>query len=232
MQAFVEHMLKYTIRLVRAEPNKFPVGIASGFMIPVEDRIRIFSAGHAISAKPGWAVETVRVSDWETLMLRVANVNALAKIGPKGPTNSLDLAWADLFPKKLEEQLASAPKKPLSPLELAVYEGPLDLVPDPDVPYGFAAWNDAAGHEETAILRRKNRCELNMRYVGRDAKNGLYCFEPPTFQGDEYYEGASGAPIAGPYPYEIVSMLVGGNPERTLLWGVPLADHAAKLTAK
>lgn len=100
MQAFIDHMLMYTIRLVRAEPNKFPIGISSGFMIPVEDRIRVISAGHAISAKPNWAVETVRVSDWETLMLNVADVKALAKIGPKGPTHSRDLAWGGPVPEE------------------------------------------------------------------------------------------------------------------------------------
>jgi hypothetical protein len=53
MQAFIDQMLKYTILLVRAEPNKFPVGIASGFMIPVDDDfgsriwpISAFGLGH------------------------------------------------------------------------------------------------------------------------------------------------------------------------------------------
>ncbi len=231
MQAFIAHMLTYTVRLVRAEPNTFPVGIASGFIIPVGDHYRIMSAGHAISAKPNWAMETVQVSDRETLMLTLRNVHAVAKINEGDPTNSMDIAWADLFPEELKAELARAPKKPLEPLELPVYRGPLDSNPDPDVPYGFAAWNDVAGREEAALLLRRNRNELNMRYVGIEPSNGLYRFEPVKFQGDAVYRGASGAPIADPEGL-IVSMLVGGNPERTQLWGVPLADHAGKLTAK
>ena len=112
MQAFVDHMLRYTVNLVRVVPNQWPVGIASGFIIPVEKWYRIISAGHAIAAKPNWAIETVPVSASETLMLTVKNVRALATISPGDPTNALDLAWADLFPDELRSQLAEAPRNP------------------------------------------------------------------------------------------------------------------------
>jgi hypothetical protein len=73
--------------------------------------------------------------------------------------------------------------------------------------------------------------ELNMRYVGIDPKNELYRFEPVNFRGHDFYEGASGAPIADPTGL-IVSMLVGGDKDGRFLWGVPLATHATKLLAQ
>lgn len=230
MQAFLEHMLRVTISLMRAAPNQWPVGIASGFIIPVEDRYRVISAGHAIAAKPNWAIETVPVSETETLMLTVRNVHALAKIGPKGPTHELDLAWADLYPEELKEQLDKSPKQPQKPIELMLYQGPLDETPENDVPYGFAAWNGFEGHKDIHKAIREARYELNLRYVGVEPTNGLYVFEPARkFQGDEYYEGASGSPIADPKG-KIVSMLVGGNKAEQHLWGVPLAKHANSMT--
>jgi hypothetical protein len=65
LQGFVELMLKITINLVRAEPNQWPVGVGSGFIIPVGDRYRIVSAGHVIGATPSWAIETNPVSATE-----------------------------------------------------------------------------------------------------------------------------------------------------------------------
>jgi hypothetical protein len=231
MQAFVDHMLRHTVNLVRVVPNQWPVGIASGFIIPVEKWYRIISAGHAIAAKPNWAIETVPVSATETLMLTVKNVRALATISPGEPTNALDLAWADLFPDELRSQLAEAPKKPAVALELPLYQGPLDTVPDSDTPYGFAAWNYVEPHEVIGKLVREPRYELNLRYVGIHPSNGLYQFEPARpFRGHEYYKGASGAPIADPTGL-IVSMLVGGHKEENCLWGIPLAAHAMKLMA-
>jgi hypothetical protein len=115
-------------------------------------------------------------------------------------------------------------------VELTVYQGPLDTIPEPDLPYGFAAWNNVEAHLARSTLRRESCYELNLRYLGIDPKNHLYRFEPVTFQGHEYYQGASGAPIADPTGL-IVSMLVGGNKKGTVLWGVPLATHAKKLMA-
>ena len=109
-------------------------------------------------------------------------------------------------------------------------QGPLKAIPDPDTPYGFAAWNAVEPHTAISTLRRESRYELNMRYAGMHQTNGLYCFEPVTFRWHAFYKGASGAPIADPTGL-IVSMLVVGDQEQKFLWGIPLATHATKLVA-
>jgi hypothetical protein len=230
MNAFMKHMLQYTIRLVRAEPNKLPIGIASGFIIPVEKRYRMISAAHAIGAYANWTVETLPVSSTETLMLVVPKVRKVA-IPPKNKSNSLDLAWADLDPERLKQQLMAAPKLPSSDVELPIYTGPLDREPDPQVPYGYAAWNQVSLDPADDTLIRQNSCELNMRYIGTDAYTGLYKFElARKHQGHGYYRGASGAPIADPEGL-IVSMLVCGDEDDDFLYGVPLKKHASVLLA-
>lgn len=230
MRAFVEQMLRVTVSLMQVEPNRWPVGIASGFIIPVEGRYRVISAGHAIAAKPNWAIETVPVSETKTLMLTVRNVHSLAKTETEMRTHEFDIAWADLYPEQLREQIESAPKKPQKPIEITLYEGPLDEAPKDDIPYGFAAWNGFEGHKDINKAMREARFELNLRYRGIEQSNGLYIFEPARqFQGKEYYEGASGSPIADPEG-KIVSMLVGGDGIAGYLWGVPIAKYATVLT--
>jgi hypothetical protein len=87
MQGFVELMLKITINLVRAEPNQWPVGIASGFIIPVGDRYRIVSAGHAIGATPSWAIETNPVS----ADLSPTELETQLAVAPKKPLGAVEL---------------------------------------------------------------------------------------------------------------------------------------------
>jgi len=231
MNAFMEHMLQYTVRLVRAEPGKLPKGIASGFIIPVEKRYRVISAAHAIGAYSNWTIETLPVSATETLMLVVPKVQSVATIPPKGKSDSTDLAWADLDPQLLKEQLLKAPKLPSAPVELPLYTGPLDGPPDSEIPYGFAAWNRVCFDPTDNTLIRQNSCELNMRYIETDVDTGLYKFElARKHQGHGYYRGASGAPIADPEG-RIISMLVCGDEGDDLLYGVPLRKHAPLLLA-
>jgi hypothetical protein len=231
MNAFIRHMLQYTIRLVRVEPNKRPVGLASGFIIPVEKQYRMISAAHAIGAYANWTVETLPVSSTETLMLVVPTVRKVA-IPPKSKSDSLDLAWADLNPELLKDQLMAAPRLPSTAVELPLYTGPLDREPDPQVPYGYAAWNRVSFDPTDNTLIRENSCELNMCYVDTDADTGLYKFElARKHQGHGYYRGASGAPIAEPEGV-IVSMLVCGDEDDDFLYGVPLKTHARVLLAR
>lgn len=71
-----------------------------------------------------------------------------------------------------------------------------------------------------------------MKYAGIDPTDGLHRFETARpFQGADHYAGASGAPIAGPDGV-FVSMLVGGHKKEQILYGIPLASHAATLLAK
>lgn len=239
MNAVIEGMLRYTIKLVRAEPGKLHVGktgkagVASGFIVPVNKHFRIVSAGHAIGAYSGWAVELLPVRDTKTLMLTVSNVQTVATIIPKDGSDELDLAWADVDPAKLAEQLKNDPEMGGLAPELPVYYGPLEVEPDPEKPYGFAAWNQTEFHQVLSTLLRENSCELNMRYLETDTETGLYRFElARQHQGHDYYHGASGAPISG-IDGRIVSMLVGGDKDAAekCLYGIPLRSYASRLLA-
>jgi hypothetical protein len=165
-------------------------------------------------------------------MLTVSDVRTLVTITPKWQAGSLDIAWADLHPEMLKVQLTAAPKLPRAPIELPLYEGPLNLVPQPAIPHGFAAWNRVELNPSVNQLLRESSYEVYMNYAGVDPDADLYRFElSRPHQGHEYYRGASGAPITDPQG-RIVSMLIcGDKKEGQVLYGVPLAAHAAKLLA-
>jgi hypothetical protein len=230
-QSFVNHMLTQTARLVRLASGETLKAIASGFWVPVGRKYRLISAGHAIGASPDWAVETIPVSASETLALSLKGVRTLTIIKPKCESGSLDIAWADIDPDELKADLQADPHWSQTTVELPLYIGPLDSLPTPGVSYGFAAWNRVELHPALATLRREASYELCLEYTGVDSASGLYRFRiARQHQGHDYYRGASGAPIAdteGRY----VSMLVCGDPGENVLFGVPLAQHAAALQA-
>lgn len=64
-----------------------------------------------------------------------------------------------------------------------------------------------------------------MCYVGSRTQGGLYEFRlARPHQGRKYYKGSSGAPIADEEGL-IVALVVGGEPDKDLIYGVPLARY-------
>jgi hypothetical protein len=82
-----------------------------------------------------------------------------------------------LHPEMLKVQLTAAPKLPRAPIELPLYEGPLNLVPQPAIPYGFAAWNRVELNPSVNKLLRERSYEVYMNYAGVDPDTDLYRFE-------------------------------------------------------
>jgi hypothetical protein len=226
---FVRHMLSMTLRLVRLSGSNEPRAIASGFLTRVGTKYRVVSAGHAIGASQGWTIETLPVSARETLMLTVEGVQTVTTIQPNCQIGSLDISWADIDPQAIEEQLKNDPRRPTQPVELPLYVGPLDGQPSEGTSYGFAAWNRVEYHPDREAIHRDASFELHLAFEGIDPSGGLYRFRiARRHQGDEYYRGASGAPIADSEG-RFISMLVCGDAAQNALYGVPLARHAPAL---
>ena len=57
IQVALEHCRKLTVQLVQLSDERKPIGVASGFFIPVEGSTYLISAGHALE-KDKWAIET------------------------------------------------------------------------------------------------------------------------------------------------------------------------------
>jgi hypothetical protein len=174
-------------------------------------------------------METSMVVDSTTLHLSLTEVNFLCEINlPSDRVTNVDLAWALLDVDKVRTQMRNDPAIEGRTLSLPIYTGPLDQVPEQNGYYGFAAPNRVELHG-TGYMYSEASFEIGMVYRGCRTEDGLYEFElARTHQGQDFYSGASGAPIANEEG-TIVSLLLSGDPARNVMWGVPLARYSQVL---
>ena len=96
---FVNHMLKYTLRLVNLDKKgQQPERAASGFMVQVGKKLRVVSAGHALGTMERWVLEATQASETETLCFSLTNIHVVDKVVklPNGETIDVDLAWGEI----------------------------------------------------------------------------------------------------------------------------------------
>ncbi len=228
IRAFIENMLAYTVRIMRNAltiPENF--GRASGVLVEHNNDYILLTAGHSLEKPGDWTLETSVVVDDKTLHLPLRDIQLLAQIDTDGGTvQKIDLAWARISHEDCKAALDSFPKTQKQPIEFPVYRGPLDEEPSHDSPYGFAAWNRAELHQhDVSILASEPSFEVGMTYNGISNDDSLYVFElARAHQGNEYYCGASGAPIADEEG-RIIALVTKGDPKENLIYGVPLARY-------
>lgn len=229
-QQFVEHMLRYTSRLVSNITN-FPEGsgVASGILVATDGDPLLLTAGHIFDGDVPWTLETSLSAAGLTLHLGLRDLQFLMHLDfDVGVAREIDLAWATISRKEVKEALESHPAFAHASCELPLYQGPLTDTPTKDALYGYAAWNRVELHEEARTLLREASFEIEMCFT-RTNEAGLYEFSlARTHRGHDYYQGASGAPIADEEG-RIVALVVGGDYVADILWGVPLSRYSQLL---
>jgi hypothetical protein len=224
---FVDRMLSITQRLMLFKDDEFQTA-ASGVIGKIGERYFMLSAGHALG-KPGvWVAET-NVQCWPPKMLVLAIPDPVAF-----DTAKEDFGWAEIDMARIEAHFRKDRSMGDATLIIPHYLGPLDAPPDPKLPFGFAAYKAVEYHEPVRKLWREPRYEINMQYVGRDEKNGLYKFAlSRRHQGHDYYRGCSGAPIADAAG-RIVSLVIEGSEDEKedVIWGTPLLDYVGTIGQK
>lgn len=234
MRAFVEHCLGFTVNLVRLGVNKLPFSVCSGFLVQRGERVFLLSAGHGIANGPGWGIETKLILQREVVILPLRAVIQLRKPGTpprsRKKADRIDFAWTEMSLGEIRETMRADPKLKGKTLELPYYRGPLDRAPTKGEAYGFAAWNRVyLGGFSQIVLERDFSYELGMEFKGVDKASGLIKFKlARKHQGQKYYKGASGAPIADPEG-AIVSMVLGGDKRDNIIYGLRLARFQAEV---
>jgi hypothetical protein len=227
-QAFVEHMLRYTVRLVRNPTTPGAEGgIGSGVLLQRPAGLVLLTAGHNFDRPGAWTLETDIVVGRQTLMLPIPNPQRLLQVDLEtGESSNVDVAWARLGPRRLQ----GAPEPKGEPIALNVYLGPIDGVPSAEHDYGFATYSRVELHESVSTLLRDPAWEVEMTYEGV-SQTGLHEFRlAGPHKGHDYYEGASGAPIADETG-QIVSILVSGVEEENIVYGFPIHTVAELIDA-
>jgi len=184
------------------------------------------TAGHNLK-KPGvWTLETNLVLADRTLHVPLKDIQFLAQIDlHDNELEDIDLAWARIPQEEIKEALSLLPKDQKHQVELPLYRGPLNEEPTRSSSYGFAAWNRTEFHPGISQLLSEASYEVYMCYAGTCTKDGLYEFRlARSHQGWKYYKGSSGAPIADEEGL-IVAFVAGGDPDKDLIYGVPLARY-------
>lgn len=223
----VEHCRNLTLRLARlsSDGNKIE-GIASGFLISLNDSHYLISAGHALE-KNRWVIETDLTieNEYRTACIPINTPWTLKKMTlGKLEFEGVDIAWAKIDLSSFQQSVAKDARLKGKKFEFLVYQGPLEDEPNPKEPHVFASLNrgtilNAFGR---TYLERKFSYEFEMMFKGRREEDGLYVFSIPEHKGHEYYSGASGSPIIEPSG-KVVSILVKGCKSKNELYGFPLA---------
>jgi hypothetical protein len=231
MELFLQHMLRHTVRLIRnAASIGSDSGVASGIIAQISRRLILLTAGHIFDRAGTWTLETATVVGGRTLNLHLPNVQRLCSIELRsGEESDIDLAWAPLDCEEIKEQMRRDAEMQGRAINLPIYTGPLDLIPDAREDYGFVAQNRVELHPAHRLYSQPSY-EVGMAFRGYRETDGLYEFAlAGPHKGHAYYSGASGAPIAN-REGKIVSLLLSGHPTGgAILWGVPLARYAPLL---
>lgn len=233
-----------TATLVRLPFNKTR-DRGSGVMFRKGDHLHLLSAGHILCGGKAWAIEPCRVysandgrklyplnSEAEASNLRVPYTERKIPVVPILSSRLLPSGEA-LYDKTKHVDLAHSVMS-LAALDAATPEGfslefPISergiAAPDRGSEYLFAAWTLDEPDGNLRVDLRTAIWECRMTFAGLDEDAGRHVFALSSkHQGDEVYEGASGAPIVDPNG-TVVSLLIGGDKESNELWGAPLVGN-------
>ena len=224
IQAALEHCRKFTVQLVRLSDERKPIGVASGFYIPVEGSTYLISAGHALK-KDRWAIETSFTVEEknQSVLIPVGGAWTVKRLDLSGQKlQDMDIAWAKVNFEDFQKAVSADKRLKGKSFEYLIYNGPLEETPDAKDPHLYAASNrvqilDAA---DKMFLERDFSYEFEMEYKGT-REDGLYVFLIPKHKGHDYYRGASGSPIIEPSG-KVLAILVGGCETKNELYGYPL----------
>jgi len=235
VQDYIRHMLNYSVRLLRNAGSIYDkpetTGLASGMMLQRLHAVVLLTAGHSFWTAGDWTWETNVTLAGETLTFRLPELQQLAYVDTSSAEISpIDVAWCRIDLDRIRAALTKINPDNPPTVNLPVYKGPLDRELDPDAAYGYAAWNHGWVDGNLRKYVVEPSFEVGMRYVGR-SENGLLTFSlARQHQGDEYYQGASGSAIAAE-DGTVVSILLGGNRDKNVLYGLDLSKYAPLLDA-
>lgn len=198
---FIDHMTKATVRISSWNDIGELTERASGFLYQrSNDEIPILvTAGHKLQKK-GSFIETRVIKDYKILAINAGEFYVFYN------NDNIDYAYSKLpvytYKKELEKY---------KDVEFKSYQNKFIKAKKGEA-YGFAVINDYAEFVNNCdgIVVLPSYCcfEIGLELVAQEEH--INFFKPSRdFQGDEFYQGASGSPIADPEG-AITSILIGG----------------------
>ena len=207
---FQNRMLRSSLKLTVIGHEGHPVTPASGLMIAREGRLFVVSAGHAL-VLGRWSIETDVIFNRDGMCVHFTLTNPVSYCHSRlRSRNFVDFAWCELNREMLREQISrdEALGSRVAEELFGCYQGPF-LDPVAEMHYGFVMHNATFYDKNRREQDRSAAGEMYMEFDGVDSRNGFHRFKlAREHQGEEYYGGCSGAPIAG-FDGAVVSLVQG-----------------------
>jgi hypothetical protein len=218
IQQYVEFMTKFTVRIISFKGEREISGHRSGFLYQGKENETPFvvTAGHGCPPV-GSFVETRILSNGRPLCYNAGRFEVFYTEG------QIDFAYSKIPIDVIKKDLPPGVR-----IEVLAYKHAFGSA-SPGEAYGFAVWNNYelvnTGNE---LLLPQYCCyEVDMELSGEDTWQ--YFFRTrKELKEDEYYQGASGAPITDPEG-KICSVLLGRTEDKKYLRGHKLGEPARQL---
>jgi len=205
-QKFVDLMLKVTFRICHWNKDGVLTSRSSGFLYKKSENspILVITAGHGTPPE-GSFIETTHVYQDKTAAINAGKFNVFYQ------QEGIDYAYSELPLELIHNSLS-----PGVSFEFTCYKEPF-VNAVKDEAYGFAVRNnyEFVKMGETLVAPTYLCQELYLELEKQEEQ--INYFKPSRpIQEHEYYEGASGSPIADPSG-KICSILIGGTNPREFL---------------
>jgi hypothetical protein len=227
-QHFRDLLVSYTVRLVALDANLNPVeGSGSGLLWQHEGHLTLLTVHHNFKNGGRWLQLSV-TPQRRALLLELGSPDSIRQgmlDRDRGTeVKDTDFAWVNLDIAAVLQKLRSGGVNPQE-VNLPVYRGDFSRNPANQHIYGFAAWVTMGYCPPIGVLEMRQAYELYMRYDGVQSDGyyaGSYRFRlTRKHQGDDYYRGSSGAPIADEEGH-IVALVRSGDDKTGIVFGCPL----------
>ena len=207
LHQLVDHLTKFTFRISKWNEEGKLTGRCSGFLYqPSNLQIPIvITAGHGMPEK-GAFIETRIRKDGKTFMMNAGEFKVWYN------HEDIDFAFSVLPAHLYREEIEK-----FSGIDLSCYTHDFIKAKKGDEGYGFAVINNYEFIKDGNGFVLPTYCchELFLELVEQDEHINYFKLAR-EFQGHEYYEGASGSPIAD-QEGAITSILIGGDEKTGLL---------------
>lgn len=218
IQQYVDFMTKFTVRIVSFKSETDITGHRSGFLYQAEDSQApiVITAGHGCPPV-GSFVETRILASNRPLCYNAGKFDVFYSEG------QIDFAYSRLPIDVIKRDLP-----PDVRVDILAYRHSFGS-PSKGEAYGFAVWNNYELVKTADGLLLPQYCcyEVGMELAAEDTWQHFFKTQKPL-KKDEYYEGASGAPITDPEG-RICSILLGRTEDEGYLRGHKLDEVAKQL---
>ncbi len=218
IQQYVDFMTKFTVRIIAFKSEREINGHRSGFLYQRKENEvpLVITAGHGCPPA-GSFVETRILRNKKPLCYNAGKFEVFHTEG------QIDFAYS-----KLPIDIIKKDLPPDVRIEVLAYKHSFDS-PSTREAYGFAVWNnyELVSTGDELLLPQYCCYEVGMELAGEDTWQ--YFFKTQKeLKEDEYYDGASGAPICDPEG-RICSILLGRTKDKRYLRGHKLMEVSRKL---